>query len=1034
MIQAPETPATTDRQQARLLELSALGRQPDPLCLSLLALAAQAAQVPQAFINLVIGDQVVHLAQVGNRGTGSAGGAGASDAAPLADAPPMPLQGGFCALPYLSGQREVVPDLRADPRFAQHPMVVAPPALRFYAGWPLTLPDGLQVGTLCLLDPSPRQLDEAQLATLDLLAHAMAQALAVRDQALSTALLHRSQLEQELRERERHYRLIVEDQTELISLAGAEGSLRFVNQAYARFFGYASPEAAVGRNLFDAVPAASHEALRAHLAQLADGDVILHGENQVQDLQGRQRWVAWTNRGLRDESGQLTGIHSVGRDITDWHDTAEALRDQQQRLDLATQTNGIGIWEYRLDSGQLLWSEEMFKLTGCDQATFGGRLDDWQPWVHPEDMPHVQAALMAAVSGQRPMDVDMRLNTRDGSVRVVNARANVVKRDDSGRAIRMLGTAQEITERKRMERDLAEKHELLRVTLMSIGDAVVTTDAMGRVRWLNPVAERMTGWRGTTAIDQPLTQVFVIHDELTGEALPCPVQHCLREGDVVPQQGLARLSSRDGTSYGIEESAAPIRDNQGQVLGAILVFRDVTAQRELGREMSYRARHDPLTGLVNRSEFEHQAQALLQRARDDQSHHALMYIDLDQFKLVNDACGHAVGDALLKQVAQLLKGCVRAHDVLARLGGDEFGVLLERCTVEQGHRAAQTICDAMEDFRFVHEGRRFRIGASIGLAPLDGRWHTLAHAQQAADTACYAAKEAGRNRVHAWYDTDEALRARQGETQWATRLEQALDEHLFELHAQRIVALAPKPGQGLHAEVLLRLRGPDGQLIAPGAFLPAAERFHMASRIDRWVLREVVRLLSSHRLDHLDTLAVNLSGQSIGDPAFHAFAEELLRDAGFDVRKLCLEVTETAVITRLDEARGFIEKLRALGVRIALDDFGAGASSFGYLKQLPVDCLKIDGQFVRNLTLDPLDQAAVRCFIDVARVLGLQTVAEFVDRPDTVEALRGLGVDFAQGYLFHRPEPVALALGLPGDTSGDQGDSGRSAASWAAAQ
>jgi diguanylate cyclase (GGDEF)-like protein/PAS domain S-box-containing protein len=598
--------------------------------------------------------------------------------------------------------------------------------------------------------------------------------------------------------------------------------------------------------------------------------------------------------------------------------------------------------------------------------------------------------------------------------------------DAQGRPERVLGTNMDVTERKRMERDLAEKHELLRVTLMSIGDAVITTDEHGAVRWLNPVAERMTGWRTIEAMSRPLREVFFIQDELTRSPADCPVQRCLLEGDIVPHHQLNMLMSRNGQIYGIEESAAPIRDAQGQVLGAILVFRDVTEQRRMGREMSFRATHDPLTGLLNRSEFERRLNQHWQEAQVDDVTHTLMYIDLDQFKLVNDACGHAIGDQLLKQVAALLQGCVRTHDTVGRLGGDEFGVVLAHCTVGQAQRAAQQICDAMDDFRFVHEGRRFRVGASIGLAPLDQRWPGIAQAQQAADTACYAAKEAGRNRVHAWYDTDQMLKSRQGESQWATRLEQAIDDNLFVLHAQRITPLqkaGDAQAQGLHAELLIRLRGPDGQLIPPGAFLPAAERFHMASRVDRWVLREAFRVLDAQadELDHVATIAINLSGQSIGDSSFHGFVEELLSHARFDVRKLCLEITETAVITKLQDAQAFIQAVRRHGVRLALDDFGAGASSFGYLKQLKVDYLKIDGQFIRELTHDVLDQAAVRCFHDVARVLGIQTVAEFVENEATAEVLRGLGVDYAQGYQYHRPEPMADALCLPKRLASDQG-------------
>ncbi|MFN0185230.1 MAG: putative bifunctional diguanylate cyclase/phosphodiesterase, partial [Aquabacterium sp.] len=431
-------------------------------------------------------------------------------------------------------------------------------------------------------------------------------------------------------------------------------------------------------------------------------------------------------------------------------------------------------------------------------------------------------------------------------------------------------------------------------------------------------------------------------------------------------------------------------------------------------EMSYRATHDPLTGLVNRGEFETRLRRTLDKAHEERSEHALLYIDLDQFKLVNDACGHSAGDQLLQQVARLLRDAVRGRDTLARVGGDEFAVILEHCTSAHAERVAQQICERMEEFRFVHDERRFRIGTSIGLVPLDHRWANSAAALQAADTACFAAKEAGRNRVHIWFDTDQAIRARHGEMQWATRLEQALDEDCFVLHAQKITPLTSPPG-GLHAEVLIRLREPDGSLTMPGAFLPAAERFHLATRMDRWVLRRAIQQIGMlPDLSVLDTLCINLSGQSVGDRAFHRHAMEALAAAGPEVcRRLCLEITETVAVTNLADAAVFIQEVRGLGVRVALDDFGAGASSFGYLKTLRVDLLKIDGSFIRDLIDDPLDDAAVRCFADVARLIGVQTVAEFVDRPAVLQRVREIGIDYAQGFLLHEPEPLENLLDCP---------------------
>ena len=435
--------------------------------------------------------------------------------------------------------------------------------------------------------------------------------------------------------------------------------------------------------------------------------------------------------------------------------------------------------------------------------------------------------------------------------------------------------------------------------------------------------------------------------------------------------------------------------------------RAILQLRETSGEMHYHATHDALTGLVNRSEFEVRLRRVLQKVREDRSQHALLYLDIDQFKLVNDSCGHAIGDQLLYEVGKLFAATIRARDTLARLGGDEFAIILEHCPVEQAQRVAQQICEAMSTFRFSHDDRSFRVGASIGLVPLDDRWTTTAAIMQAADASCYAAKEAGRNRAHLWLDTDTAIRVRAGEMQWAMRIEHALDQDQFVLHAQRIEELGKK-SKGIRAEALLRMMQDDGDLVPPGAFLPAAERFHLASRIDRWVLQHALAWLQALPDSKvIRALSVNLSGQSIGDRAFHRHAIESFRDAGPGIcAQVCVEITETAAVTNMADAAIFVRQIRALGVQVALDDFGAGASSFGYLKTLPVDYLKIDGQFVRDVVDDPMDEAAVRCFAEVARIVGVKTVAEFVDRPEVLVKLRAMGIDYAQGFLLHRPAPL----------------------------
>jgi len=747
------------------------------------------------------------------------------------------------------------------------------------------------------------------------------------------------------------------------------------------------------------------------------GKLALHtGESYSLELQfvradGELGWLESTGEVVRDADDANVGLRGTVHAITDRKRTESALRKSQDILERTGVLAGVGGWELDITTSEIVWSSEICRIHGVEP---GARptLQEAKAFYTPASLTVLEAAIAAASVGGPDFDLVLEIVRRDGQPRWVRAVGTV--EFVNAQPARLVGAFQDVTQHRRMAAELAEQHELLRITLQSIGDAVITTDAKGHVVWLNPVAEKMTGWLADEARDQPLTQVLHIVNQETRALAANPLALCLGRGQKSGLINNTLLISRDGSEFGIEDSAAPICNAAGEVVGAVLVFHDVSEQRRLSGEISFRATHDALTGLVNRAEFETRLTRALRHAQDEKSVHALLAIDLDQFKLVNDACGHAIGDLLLKQVCKLLGEAIRNRDTLARAGGDEFAIILEHCSPEQAQRVAQKICDRMDDFRFVHGDRRFRIGASIGLVTLDQRWSDTAAVQQAADASCFAAKEAGRNRVHTWFDTDEAMHARQFEMQWTTRIEQALDEDGFVLYAQRITSLQ-SASAGIHAEVLLRMKNDDGTLSLPGAFLPAAERFHLISRVDRWVLSHAIAWMKTlPTTPRIESINVNLSGQSVGDRAFHAWATAQLLSAGATIcGKLCLEITETAAVTNLADAANFIENVRAAGVKVALDDFGAGVSSFGYLKNLPVDYLKIDGQFIRDLLSGSLDDVAVRCFADVARVVGVKTVAEFVEKPAVRERLREIGVDFAQGYLIHRPEPIDCLIERP---------------------
>lgn len=467
---------------------------------------------------------------------------------------------------------------------------------------------------------------------------------------------------------------------------------------------------------------------------------------------------------------------------------------------------------------------------------------------------------------------------------------------------------------------------------------------------------------------------------------------------------------REGSVFRARETGRTCVDEHG-VESVLLVCEDISEADALAKRLHHLATTDSLTGLINRYEFESQLTQLIRNARQESTEHVLAYIDLDQFKIINDTSGHVAGDELLRQMARVIKQRIRREDTLARLGGDEFGVIMAHCSVEQGVRVSRLLCEAAEDFRFVWDEQPFIIGASIGLAKIDASTRDVTEILRAADAACYAAKDAGRNRVRVYEPGDAGLAQRHGEMQWLSSVQQAMDNASIELFAQPIVACGATDGeaQAVHYEVLIRMRGDNGELHSPGAFLPAAERYDLAPKLDRWVVTRYFDWLSEnprHRA-RLSLGAINLSGHTIVSPAFADFVRTALQGTDIRPNQLCFEVTETAAIANLNGAVECIKGLRALGCQVALDDFGSGMASFGYLKALPVDYVKIDGMFVKDMLDDPVDAAMVRSINDIGHVLGKLTVAEFVESPEILKQLQAIGVDYAQGYALGQPRPIS---------------------------
>jgi diguanylate cyclase (GGDEF)-like protein/PAS domain S-box-containing protein len=611
-------------------------------------------------------------------------------------------------------------------------------------------------------------------------------------------------------------------------------------------------------------------------------------------------------------------------------------------------------------------------------------------------------------------EAECQLVRRDGSTITVLINARVIRGD--GQAISGYeGTITDITVRKRAELQLYEEKEKAQVTLQSIGDAVITTDADGRVEYLNPVAEELTGWASSEALGRPGAEVFQVVSETTRQPVDGPITRCLREGRLVEVAEPSLLINRRGQEISVQDSAAPIRDRSGRLIGVVMVFHDVSQERRLQRALSYQATHDALTGLINRREFEQRITEAVHSMRNDpEARHVVLYLDLDQFKVVNDTCGHQAGDLLLKQITSVLQTRIRTSDTLARLGGDEFGVLLLDCSLEMAQQIAEDLRQSIRDFRFSWPDRVMNVGVSIGLAEMRGDSETLSTIMSAADVACYSAKESGRNRVHTYNEGHAPERHR--EMQWVSRIQSACDEDRLVLHFQPIVPIRDGTDALRQFELLLRIRDESGQLVQPAEFIPAAERFNLMPLLDRWVVRQACQRLAHRRVQDNSSapysITINISTTTINDEHFLDYVIAEIANADLSPGALCFELTENTAMTSLAAATHFIHELRKRGCKFALDDFGSGLSSFLFLKNLPVDYIKIDGSFVHNVAQDMIDRSMVEAITRIGRSMKIDIIAERVDSADVLNHLAELGVKYAQGHYIASPQPVEALLPL----------------------
>jgi diguanylate cyclase (GGDEF)-like protein/PAS domain S-box-containing protein len=689
------------------------------------------------------------------------------------------------------------------------------------------------------------------------------------------------------------------------------------------------------------------------------------------------------------------------------HDLAE--RNELRKLVIATAHDGM--WDFDALNNEIRFSPQWKAMMGYTDEDLEKSRPEWRRMIHQDDLARVQAGLRDHMAGESEVFESIhRMQRNDGEWRWMDCRVKALT-DPDGRLRRLVGIEYDITERKVYEEALFREKESAQITLQSIGDGVATTDAEGCVEYLNPVAQELTGWRVEDALGRPLEEIFRGFHEETCEPLENPLTQAMERNRALKSVRPTLLIRRDGNELYIESTASPIRNHKGDVSGGVLVFHDVSESRELNRRLSYHASHDILTGLVNRREFENRVDRALKSAKARETSYALLYLDLDRFKIINDTCGHQAGDTLLGQLGALLKARIRWRDCLSRLGGDEFAVLLESCSLDEARRSAEGLVQAIDEFKFNWEDRSFKLTVSIGVVPITSDNVDVAATINAADSACQAAKEAGRNRIHTFEENDIDLMRRRREIQWAARITNALEENRFELFRQTILPLQEEE-RGEHYELLLRMRDESGSLVSPDLFITAAERYGIMPNVDRWVVENAFRWLVSEADERarLSMCSVNLSGQSLADDKFLPFVIEQFHRSGLEASLICFEITETSAIASYAQASRFINALKELGCRFALDDFGTGLSSFGYLKHFPVDYLKIDGSFVKEMLHDPIDREMVRSINEIGHLTGKKTIAEFAENEEIIAMLKGMGIDYAQGYGVSEPKRIQRAV------------------------
>ncbi len=699
-------------------------------------------------------------------------------------------------------------------------------------------------------------------------------------------------------------------------------------------------------------------------------------------------------------------------DNTAGSQTEVALIESENKFQNVIQGAQEGIWEWHAGlEGSEWWSQPMYELLGLkvDECEIG--LSHLQKLIHPDDRDAFANAWAKLITEKgKYLLLETRVAVKKQGYRwfVIRGTADY---DFTGNAKKVVGSISDIHLQKQAQVQLADEKDKVVATLRSIVDAVITTNERGEVQYTNQAAARFLNCSEEEAKEKHIEKIIDLYEEESDKKIENPILSCLSGRQKKNQKLNADIVTKTGAKYTVQLMVTPLISQTGKLYGAVTVMNDVTNLRLLARRLRYQASHDSLTSLINRSEFERNVRKAILVAKNKLKRSSLIYLDLDRFKMVNDLYGHAAGDELLIQFSNLVKSKLRGSDILARLGGDEFALLLSGCNLDEAEEKAHEILQSIQEYKFIWEQKSFNVEASIGVAEINQKCFDLSYVLSSVDSACYLAKESGRNCVRVFREGDVDINRRRGQERWLQRFDKALNEGRLLVTAQSIINIKADKDSQIDKngfEILIRMEDDNGRLVPPNAFLPAVERYNRAPKLDRWILDKVLRLLADNRnvLAQIDKCSINLSGQSLASEGFLPFIVAKLKEYNIQPSKICFEITETAAIANLDQATSFVQSLKDLGCYFALDDFGSGLSSFAYLKTLPVDFLKIDGMFVKDIHNDNVSRAMVKAINEMGHVLGKQTIAEYVENEEILNILKDIGVDFAQGFHAGRPEPI----------------------------